>query len=345
MKIMTASHNIYINVLTHLRQKLFEKQLPEILEKQGIVFKINSTDDIVWDLVVIYEDIDEPWIVKHKENGLLFISGEPPMVKVYSAIFLNQFDYIISAHPEIKHNKRFLTQQSLPSYYGYGSLDNSIHYTFDDLVKMPIPAKSKKISFISSNRTFLPGHHSRVKFYEDLQKRYADNIVFYGKGFAAVNDKADAINPYYFSICVENSTIEDYWTEKITDAFLGYAVPVYYGCNNITSYFSDNSFIRIDIKDKKAAFSVIEDLIQNTEDIYKEKLPYLIESRNSCLYAYNTFYFILSFAEKNIFDAVSGKTITSEIQSSTIFHDNDFANKRLKAKRMLSKRINRIFKI
>lgn len=336
---------IYINVLTHLKQKLFEKQLPKDLYNQGFVFEINSKKDIIWDLVIVYEDIDEPWCIKCKKNGLLFISGEPPMVKVYSEKFLNQFDYVISAHPEIKHHKSFLIQQSLPWYFGYDFMNNSINHSFDDLEKMPIPFKNKNISFITSSRTFLPGHHARLRFCEELQKRFADYIDFYGKGFCPVNDKAEAIIPYHFSICIENSNIDNYWTEKIADAFLGYSIPIYYGCKNIHSYFSEKSFIPINIEDKNTSFTTIENIIQNIEKIYTEKLSYTIESRKRCLYEYNLFYSIVSFFKIHMKQYLSGKMINTELQSSTIFHDKDLANKYLKTKRIISKNIDKLLNL
>ncbi len=332
---------IHINILTHLREKLFEKQLPKELSNRGFIFKINSDEDIVWDLVIVYEDIDEPWNIKHKENRLLFISGEPPMVKVYSEKFLNQFDYLISAHPEIRHKNNYLIQQSLPWYFGYNYTNDSINYTFENLEKMAIPVKNKKISFITSNRTFLPGHNKRLRFCNELQKRYSDHLDFYGKGFRPINDKAEAINPYYFSICIENSNIDNYWTEKIADVFLGYTIPVYYGCRNINNYFSTESFFSIDFT-KKTAFLLIENLIEKAEVLYKEKLTYIIESRKKCLYEYNLFFSIISFVEKYVEKNISDKTIHSEIQSSTRFHDKDFANKLLKTRRIITKNITNL---
>ena len=326
---------MYINILTSLRQKLFEKQLPDFLQSKDIIFKINSKEDIIWDLVVVYDCINEPFSVKHRENGLLFISGEPPMVGVYSKLFLKQFDYIISSHTNIKNSKNYLLQQSLPWYYGYDIMNDSINYTFNDLEQTPPSLKkSKTISFITSNRVFLPGHVLRIKFLEEIQKNYSDHIDIYGIGFHPMNDKAEAIDPYHFSICIENSNIDNYWTEKISDAFLGYSIPVYYGCKNISSYFSTDSFISIDIKNKKATFSIIENLIQNTESIYSEKLSALIESRKKCLYEYNLFFFIVSFVEKYIQSSLSDKITNTNLQLSKY---NYFATKYMKFKRVMSK--------
>ena len=330
---------MYINLLTSLRQKLFEKQLPELLLNKNIFFKINSNEDVIWDLVIVFEYLKESCTLKHKENGLLYISGEPPMVGRYSRQFLSQFDNIISSHIKIKHPNNFILQQSLPWYYGYDLENDSINYTFEDLEKSSqFLKKSKKISFVTSNRTFLPGHILRIKFLEEIQKRYPNYIDIYGKGFNPIKDKAEAIDPYYFSICIENSNIDNYWTEKIADAFLGYSIPIYYGCRNISSYFSPNSFILIDIKDKKETFSQIEKIIQNTETIYNEKLHSLIESRNKCLYEYNIFFSIVSFVEKYLKNSFSDTILETNLQPSTF---NYFATKYVKVKRIISKMQNR----
>ena len=324
-----------INILTSLRQKLFEKQLPGFLQSKGNIFKINSKEDIIWDLVVVYDCILDSVSIKHKKNGLLFISGEPPMVGVYSKLFLNQFDYIISSHTKIKYPQNYFLQQSLPWYYGYDFANDSINYTFNDLENRdPFIKKAKKISFITTNRNFLPGHILRVKFLEEIQKKYSDYVDIYGIGFHPINDKAEAIDPYCFSICIENSNIDNYWTEKIADAFLGYSVPIYYGCKNISSYFSTDSFIAIDLKDKKATFSQIEKIIQNTKMIYNEKLSALIESRKKCLYEYNVFFSIVSFAEKYIQNSLSDNIINTDLQPSKYDY---IATKYMKIKRIMSK--------
>jgi hypothetical protein len=140
----------------------------------------------------------------------------------------------------------------------------------------------------------------------------------------------------------KNSNINDYWTEKIADAFLGYAVPIYYGCKNIHTYFSENSYLAIDINNKKSAYSLVENIIENAESIYNEKRPHLIEARKKCLFEFNIFYHILSFIKKHISKSLSREIIYTEIQSSTIFHDADAANKCLMFKRRFIKNVEKI---
>ena len=66
---------------------------------------------------------------------------------------------------------------------------------------------------------------------------FKDKIDFFGFGIKDLKNKKDAIDPYLFSIAIENSKHDNYWTEKIADVFLGNTMPIYYGCNNIYDFF------------------------------------------------------------------------------------------------------------
>ena len=57
-----------------------------------------------------------------------------------------------------------------------------------------------------------------------------------GFGFNPITNKKNAIDPYLYSIAIENSSYRHYWTEKISDVFLGYSAPIYYGCKNLDEY-------------------------------------------------------------------------------------------------------------
>ena len=326
---------LYINILTHLREKLFIKQLPDFFQKEGIIFKINSSEDRLWDFVVVYEDIDIEQTISFKKGGLLFFSGEPPFVKVYSRDFLHQFNHIISSHSN-KRNTPFYhkTQQSLPWYFGYGFKEKTINYSYEQLEKMVAFPKTKKISFITSDREYLPGHASRLNLLKEIQKRYNKEIDFFGKGIKEIDDKAEGLLPYQFSICIENSNIEDYWSEKIADAFLGFTVPVYFGCKNIDLYFPNKSYIPLNIKNSTSVFAIIDKLLANSDNIYQEYLPGVIEARKRLIYKYNVFQSIISLTESIDRPKDIEKII---LKPSTIFHDVNFENKILKIKRVITR--------
>lgn len=92
-----------------------------------------------------------------------------------------------------------------------------------------------------------------------------------------------------FHICIENSSVPHYWTEKIADSLLGYAVPIYYGAPNILDYFPQKAIIWLDLNNTKACVQTISEILEQPEKIYNEMLPYLVEARNKLLDEYNIF--------------------------------------------------------
>src|SRR5437667_94736 len=78
-----------------------------------------------------------------------------------------------------------------------------------------------------------------------------------GRGIRAIEDKADGILPYRYHVALENSQFPDYWTEKLADAFLGFAHPLYWGCPNLERYFPAQSFTALNIHDPAQAIAAI----------------------------------------------------------------------------------------
>ncbi|MBP6757363.1 MAG: hypothetical protein KA210_14570, partial [Bacteroidia bacterium] len=145
-------NHIHINIITPFTNETFMRQLPVSLEEQGFLFFENSLLDRVWDMVVVYEGLNNQTIIKCKQGGLVFISGEPPLSQKYASKFLNQFDHLITSHPKINHQNNHLSQQALPWHFGIGHKTKCVNYNYKDLIDMPLPKKSKKISIITSNK-------------------------------------------------------------------------------------------------------------------------------------------------------------------------------------------------
>lgn len=325
---------VNINIISPIAD-LFEKQLSSDWDSAGYKFFFNSRADIVWDVVVIYENIKESYELCYKSGGLFFISGEPPIVKVYSQAFINLFDHVISAHT-LKHPCNHRDQQALPWYFGYNFRTGSSSFDYKQIELMEVPEKKKKISFITSSRKFLPGHKKRLAWMNKLREEFGDQIDFYGKGIKTVDDKAIALSSYEFSICIENSYEYDYWTEKIADSFLAYTVPIYSGCKNINTYFPENSIVPLDIDDTAASLSKIGEILQNSDRIYRERLPFVKESRNLLLFKYNLFPFIKSYIDKYI-DLSSGKVVKTVIDPYDSYPKDKMREALLRSKRVIHK--------
>jgi hypothetical protein len=158
--------------------------------------------------------------------------------------------------------------------------------TYAELVHGHIMVKTDRMSCITSNLRHSAGHKLRYSFV----KKLADSIPridIYGKGNHYVRDKWDALSPYQYSIAIENSTLPNYWTEKLADCFLSWTVPVYYGCPNIYDYFPKKSIILIDIRDAEGSFAKIREILE--EDVWEERIPALKEARELVLNKYQFF--------------------------------------------------------
>ena len=165
-----------------------------------------------------------------------------------------------------------------PGFLGWHVLQD-----WTELSKLAVTQKKLAISCIASKLQQFRGHRLRYHFINDLQKEIP-SIDYFGKGSRYIPDKMDGLLPYRYSIAIENTSEPYYFTEKITDCFLAYTVPVYYGCTNIGQYFPERSFINIDIENPVKAIRKIREIIEN--DDWQERLSALQEARELVLNKY-----------------------------------------------------------
>jgi hypothetical protein len=291
---------IHINILTDNSFRSFLRQLPKTYLNSEYDFHENSLLDIEWDMVVVYDGIPQSIIIKCKPGGMVFISGEPPNSVKFAKRFLSQFDHLITTNANIQHMNNHQSQPALDWWFGRNFKTKKYNLDFNKIDNLPLPKKDRKISFISSNQSNFPGHIKRLKFLNAVKMKFGNQVDFFGKGFNEVEDKADALLRYKFSICIENSEILHYWTEKIADPFLAYTVPIYFGCQNILEYFNLKSLELIDINNIPESLSKIEFILENADKIYSKKIDEIINSRKKLLFEYNIFPFLSKFYQKKI---------------------------------------------
>ena len=109
----------------------------------------------------------------------------------------------------------------------------------------------------------------------------------FGRGFNGFDDKWDVVAPYKYHIAIENSSYNDYWTEKLADCYIGGAYPIYYGCKNVEKYFDNEALTVIDIHDVNKAIKQIEEVINS--NTYETHRYALIKAKNQVLDEYNLF--------------------------------------------------------
>lgn len=266
----------------------------------------------------INEDIPEAdfWVVYSKGRRItetckcspentIFVTGEPETVYHYSSGFVKQFARVLSVQSKLRHPNKRMVQPAQPWHIGKISPRNidgeetgaSVMYTQDyDSLSSSTPKKEKKISIITSNKCFTKGHKDRVKFALALKDHYGDDIDLFGHGFNDFEDKWDVIAPYRYHVCIENSAFPHYWTEKLSDSFLGNAYPFYYGAPNVLDYFPEESLTIIDIHDIQKSISIIDDVIQ--KDLATVNSDSVQTSKMLVLGEYNLFNLLIEEFEK-----------------------------------------------
>lgn len=222
-----------------------------------------------------------------REN-VFFIAPEPPGVTRYTRRFLMQFSKVITCQGEMKHPGVMLRQLSLPWHVGQVMRGKKAEYVSDyDSLKGATFSKSKLMSVVTSSQMMLPGHRKRLRFIETLRETFGDQLDVFGRGVREIADKWEGIAPYKYHIALENSCLRGYWTEKLSDAFLGGAYPIYAGCPNIHDYFPSGSLTCIDLDRPAEAIAAIKRCLR--EDSYENALPLIMQARELVLDRYNFF--------------------------------------------------------
>jgi hypothetical protein len=215
------------------------------------------------------------------ERRILFLM-EPPVVETYDLSFLSQFGILVSPYHVDGYTGRMIYNNPCLGWFaGKAGWDGANPVRFgklSDVESYTVPDKNKPISVISSLKKKKPGHRRRVAFISELMSRYGNGIDYYGVGFAPVPDKMDAIAPYKYHIAIENCNLNNYWTEKLTDAWIGWSLPIYCGDPSILRQVPDPMGIEvIDIGDPMSAMRHIDYILG--EDIYSSRLDAIAACR------------------------------------------------------------------
>lgn len=257
----------------------------------------NYDDRIEWvldreaaefDWLVVYDDLppsgterltlNEELLPCPQEHTVL-LTYEPSSVKFYGQDYVDQYGMVLSSHePETLRHRNRHPVPPIGVWY-YGGLEHAKAHPAP-------PAKTGLVSVFGSAKAQTHTlHHRRNVFLNDMIDGLGDQVDVFGKGYQFVEHKAEGIDAYRYHIAVENHIGPHHWTEKLSDSYLGYSLPLYVGCSNLGDYFPEDSFIRLDIGDSEAALAHIEKAIQDNE--YEKRLPAIIEARRRVMEEYN----------------------------------------------------------
>jgi hypothetical protein len=179
----------------------------------------------------------------------------------------NAFSFILTWSTKILNN----TPNSIFSVYGESWWQNN-PYEYEDM------DKEFKVSFLRGNLLKLPGHYHRFELF-DRQKEITTPTQFWDKLGERGNfekwrqDKINSFRPYQFSLCMENTSHENYFSEKITDCILNKTIPIYWGCSNIGDFYNAEGILQF--KNPDEAIKIINNL---TPEYYNSKLDVIEEN-------------------------------------------------------------------
>lgn len=185
----------------------------------------------------------------------------PEIVKRFPIIFTHQESLL-------KRGKPFL-----PLMFGTNWLGIQ-----DDEATLQIleehPKKTSLVSFLGSIQHPNQGAYSfrrEVASYVVTHKK----VDCFGKGIKEILGKREALAPYFFSIAMENTANNYYFSEKLIDCILLETVPIYFGCPGINTLLDPRGMFTFSSQEELK--TVLEKL---TPEIYSQMYPYLLANKH-----------------------------------------------------------------
>lgn len=178
----------------------------------------------------------------------------------------NVLNFINSAECKKRYNKIYTCIESLFSY----DFVERIHPSTGTWISNPalLPVKNKLISMIASNNSFLPGH----KFRLSVRNAVSPFVDVYGRGFREIQFKEDGLVNYYYSIAVENSNVDSYFSEKIVDCFMTCTIPIYWGSGAAYKVFNPKGIIDLN------SFENLNDIQKLDKQYYCDNIDAVVDN-------------------------------------------------------------------
>ena len=297
--------------------QLWLRQFPDHNPRWGNCQFILDQACTDYDWLVVYDDLppaDSERFSKrteklacHPKNTLL-ITSEPSTIKVYGSKYVRQYGHVLTTQEPwaIKHMDAIYSQCGYRWFYG---ISDKCVKEWNAIKQAKLDQKTASISTVCSNKAQKNTVHAqRFAFTQHLKEALPELDVF-GRGIRDLNDKADAIDPYQYHVVIENFCGKDHWSEKLADAYLGHALPFYYGCPNLELYFPKNAFIRIDPYDVETSIDIIRKAIANEE--YEKREAHVSAAREKILNDYNFFGVISKIIEETNSDEAVPKDLAT----------------------------------
>lgn len=243
------------------------------------------------DLLVVYDNLSASLETRVPRDRRVLFLTEPPQGIRYRPRYLSQFGIIISPYPITVPDARvILSHAALPWFAGLGFDKNGVNINLDfealEALRPPV-ASLPRLSVVTSRKSNLPQQRKRLALIKALKDELGDDLVVFGRGVRPVNDKMDAIYGMDFHLVLENNLEPHFWTEKLADAFLGWAHPIYVGAPRAPDDFPSGAMTPIDISDVTSAAKIITARLR--QGLSAQDRIILAEARHKLMFEHNLF--------------------------------------------------------
>lgn len=227
-------------------------------------------------------------------NGIAYISiddtsierpvGVTQYIKVQLeplAVYPHMRDFLISNYSHfdkiVSYDEEVLSKCPNAVHYLYGTtwISSEVYNNIDISIKKPC------ISSLTGWKSWAVGHAFRHLLY-NAQKEIPLPITWYRSSAGSIipeigNNPILTTDPYtgkpplfleyQFSLVIENSRQNNYFTEKLIDCLITKTIPIYCGCPNISKWFDTTGWIILETE-------TIEEVIQkcNILPVYSENM-------------------------------------------------------------------------
>jgi len=158
---------------------------------------------------------------------------EPPVVHshVYERVpsFVGELDYLFTFSKELA--EKYENCIEFPwCYLRVGVKDWGIH------------KKERTLSMVASDKRWAPGHILRHEIADRLSQKY--EIDLWGAGYKKFPSlgKSLALNDYMYSIIVQNSQVDTFFTDFVDPLITG-TVPIFWGTREVCNIFNPDGII------------------------------------------------------------------------------------------------------
>ena len=241
--------NLWDDNFAHLTCSIHGKTAKEI---------IYSRNNLVWDDITIFTDskIFDGTVDRVQSPIKIAWLMEPPAISPgnYSNIHnvINKFNLILTCDEGL-----------IKSYPGKAIMTPAGGVWINDWHPYKLNEEGiRPISIIYSGKSLTEGHRLRptMASHPDVEK--------FGAGAGRhIATKEEGLIPYLFHIAIENSKINNYFSEKLLDCFATSTIPIYWGCPNIGEFFNTDGMIIFNNPQEVN----IDDILLHANEIYESK--------------------------------------------------------------------------